>query len=390
HSIIDGKKQRREGKNPKCPSNWLWNLSSCTSTLLHIAGDSRYLESIATATKSYAESFQKSALPATTAAASDDINIVSLTTSADFFVLFNNSAITSWTRHVRNVKSITFIGRPADEEEFWDNMAIHYPQFPTDQSFNSSKNSSPIADGALPTVRWVNETKVHETVHGQKVKVCQHLIKLHVFELSTELGHGYIGDNILIVDSDTVWARNVTFVNGSKVTYFGVDTGPCTGKDHILFTEAITAGPSSTNSSERAAVTHSPYLPTQHGLRVGHHHILFQRDVMIDIHHTIEHARNETSLWRAANTCFKEHASYCAGRVAEYLLYFAFLENRYPERITMVPLKWTVDVMNSGVCDEEEMKCCEQREVLMKGCHDHRVEEYRASNGTVTGDMCCT
>lgn len=33
-------------------------------------------------------------------------------------------------------------------------------------------------------------------------KVCQQLIKLHVFELSTELGHEYIlGSNNLIVDS---------------------------------------------------------------------------------------------------------------------------------------------------------------------------------------------
>lgn len=195
--------------------------------------------------------------------------------------------------------------------------------------------------------------------------------------------------------ADTVWARNVTFVNGSKVTYFGVDTGPaCDGMDPIQFTEAITAGPSLSNSSERAAITHSPYLQCKntpddprHGLRVGHHHILFQRDVMSQLHRTIEHAWNETSLWRASNTCFKQ--PYCAGRVAEYLLYFAFLENKYNERITLVPLKIGVDVMDSGVCEKEDMLCCEQREVLLKGCHDHRVGQYRASNGTITGDMCC-
>jgi hypothetical protein len=63
----------------------------------------------------------------------------------------------------------------------------------------------------MPTVYWANET--HWTEKYMKPymdegklpcpywKVCQQLIKLHVFELSAELGHGYLGDNILIVDS---------------------------------------------------------------------------------------------------------------------------------------------------------------------------------------------
>lgn len=57
----------------------------------------------------------------------------------------------------------------------------------------------------------------------------------------------------------------------------------------------------------------------------------------------------------------------------------------------MVPMMPGVDVMDSGVCDQEEMKCCEQRSaVLLKGCHDHRVSQYMESNGTHTGDMCCS
>jgi hypothetical protein len=147
------------------------------------------------------------------AATADDINIVSLTTSSDFYVLFNNSAIASWIRHIRNVKSITFIGRPVEEEEFWGNMAIHYPQFPTDQTPGTKNSSHQFADGVLPmpTVYWANETHWIEKymkpyMDENKMpcpywKVCQQLIKLHVFELSTELGHGYLGDNILIVDS---------------------------------------------------------------------------------------------------------------------------------------------------------------------------------------------
>lgn len=175
--------------------------------LIHVAGVRRYFQTITISIKSSQES---SFGPAATA---DDINIVSLTTSSDFYVLFNNSAIASWIRHIRNVKSITFIGRPVEEEEFWGNMAIHYPQFPTDQTPGTKNSSHQFADGVLPmpTVYWANETHWIEKymkpyMDENKMpcpywKVCQQLIKLHVFELSTELGHGYLGDNILIVDS---------------------------------------------------------------------------------------------------------------------------------------------------------------------------------------------
>jgi hypothetical protein len=133
--------------------------------------------------------------------------------SSDFHVLFNNSAISSWAHFIQNVRSITFIGRLVDEGPFWENMALHYPQFfPTDArpegvsiSANVNRNT------ALPTVHWVNEThwiqKYMKPIQdkGQMPcpywKACQQLIKLHVFELVTELVKRYIGNNVLIVDS---------------------------------------------------------------------------------------------------------------------------------------------------------------------------------------------
>ena len=71
--------------------------------------------------------------------------------------------------------------------------------------------------------------------------------------------------------------------------------------------------------------------------------------------------------------------------MAEYLLYYAFVLENYPKRI--IPMKSGVDIMDSGVCNEEEMKCCSEKHVLLKGCHDNRIEKYRSSGWT--GDMCC-
>jgi len=45
------------------------------------------------------------------------------------------------------------------------------------------------------------------------------------------------------------------------------------------------------------------------------------------------------------------------------------------------------DWMNSAICDANEMKCCHEHNVLLKGCHDHRIKRY--TEGADAGDMCC-
>eukprot|EP00956_Cyclotella_meneghiniana_P006735 scaffold8963_cov63-Cyclotella_meneghiniana.AAC.8 len=210
---------------------------------------------------------------------STNIDIVSLTVEEDFFVLFNNSAIRSWVRHIQNIQSITFIGRPQDEHIFWGNMTLHYPDFPSSKSVLGSRNTT------LPTVRFVNQT------HWEK-KYKDPYPKLGIMR-------------------------------------------PC------------------------------PYYKCVRpdgcgdGLRVGHHHILFQHDIMKELHNTVTQAWKVQSLWDASNVCFQH--SYFAGRVAEYLLYYAFVLENYPERIRQIPMKSGVDVMDSGVCEEEEMKCCRDK-----------------------------
>jgi hypothetical protein len=232
-------------------------------------------------------------------------------------------------------------------------------------------------------------------------KVCQQLIKLHVFDLRTELGLD-ISDNILIVDSDTVWARDVTFVNetNGKATYFEIDQGPsrCDGLDPVKFTEAITMGPpidpNSTQHNTSQAKTLTPYkscvrpeYTNSSGLRHIAHHMLFQHDVMTSLHDAVNKAWNTTSLWDASNKCFG--FEFCRGRVAEYELYFSFVSENYPLRIGLERLKDGRDYMGgSAICDEEEIRCCREKSVLLKGCHSHRVEGWKKNPGAV-GSMCC-
>eukprot|EP00984_Skeletonema_dohrnii_P002079 scaffold691_cov196-Skeletonema_dohrnii-CCMP3373.AAC.7 len=147
------------------------------------------------------------------------IDLVSLTTSKAFFILFNNSAITSWIRHIQNIRSITFIGPPRDHRLFQENMRIHYPHLRVVDATTNSNSSS----GMLP-IRWINETHWRDTYKDRYrcpyIGVCQQLMKLFVFDLGKKL-HVDIGTNVLIVDSDTVWSRDVTFVHDDgTVTYF--------------------------------------------------------------------------------------------------------------------------------------------------------------------------
>jgi hypothetical protein len=346
------------------------------------------------------------------------IDIVSLTTNKDFFILFNNSAITSWLRHIQNIRSITFIGPPRDYNLFQQNMLIHYPHLLVDTTTNTNSGSS-----ILP-IRWVNETH-WITTYKQKYRcpyanVCQQLMKLFVFDLRTKLNVD-IRNNVLIVDSDTVWSRDVTFVreNGT-VTYFEVydhvhQSVGCSEMDPVAFTEAITMGPSppvkmlrynhSTRETTRSDTvqldTVTPYsacrrakYPNATGARHIAHHMLFQYDVMMHLHSTITKAWSLSNIWQAFVKC-QQYYEFCKSRVAEYELYFSFISFHYPERVHLEPLVNGVNFMGgSSICTDDEMECCREKKVLLKGCHNHRIDFMNNAKDEddreyAMGDMCC-
>eukprot|EP00581_Thalassiosira_minuscula_P014576 CAMPEP_0183712858 /NCGR_PEP_ID=MMETSP0737-20130205/7913_1 /TAXON_ID=385413 /ORGANISM="Thalassiosira miniscula, Strain CCMP1093" /LENGTH=378 /DNA_ID=CAMNT_0025941577 /DNA_START=170 /DNA_END=1303 /DNA_ORIENTATION=+ len=313
--------------------------------------------------------------------ASNSIDVVSLTIRVDFYILFNNTAMNSWIRHIQNIRSITFIGPPEDYTLFQQNMKIFYPHL------LSTNNNIPI--------RWVNQTHWKETYMENSQfpvpcpywKVCQQLIKMHVFDIRTHLGLDLL-DNVLIVDSDTVWARDVSFVNGTngRATYFEIEEEDpsCRGLDPIKFTEAMTAGPlgNDQENNNTAAKTLTPFKACRRpeytnssGLRHIGHHMLFQYDIMNDLHNAAMKAWNATNFWDAANVCFQH--DYCNGRVAEYELYFSFVSENYPHRVNLETIEDGVDIMLfSAICDEKEMACCREKSVLLKGCHDHRIASW--------------
>ena len=65
------------------------------------------------------------------------------------------------------------------------------------------------------------------------------------------------------------------------------------------------------------------------------------------------------------------------------------MSEQFPERIQTETITQLKDVMlGSAICDADEMECCREKNVLLKGCHDHRISNWR-KNPSDVGDMCC-
>lgn len=127
------------------------------------------------------------------------VDIVSATIAQDFPTLLKNFAIESWIRHIKNIRSITFISPQKDYE-----------------ALKAALDDRPTLPPDLP-IRFFDERyflNVYGPIsHLSYEKMTQQMFKLHVFDMP------WLLPNVAIVDSDTVWSRDHTFVypNGSAV-----------------------------------------------------------------------------------------------------------------------------------------------------------------------------
>lgn len=334
------------------------------------------------------------------------IDLVSLTVEDDFFTLFNNSAMVSWVRHIANIRTITFIGRQQDYATWYQYMLDYFP--------NNDRKSNILTVSGIPC-RWVNDSHWLDNPKYKKrygcgsPNLCQQLIKLHVFDLKYEMNLDLL-DNVLIVDSDTVWARDIEFVHDDHtVTYVAIinnstdDETKCNRHDPIMFQERLTTGPSAfVNTSmapfpwcDRSQVGEDVHVveskTREDGFIVGErhiaHHMLFQRDVMEHLHQSIQMLWGTDTLWHALVKCFKGNYG-CNSRVAEYELYFSWVYHQFRERLQVEYFTQGNSFMGgSSICNRQEMECCQRQNVLLKGCHDHRVKFWPESDDP--GDMCC-
>lgn len=234
----------------------------------------------------------------------------------------------------------------------------------------------------VPPIHFMDEeyfkSRYEKSFPSPYMKVYQQLIKLQIFD------HKRLLPDVLIVDSDTAWSRDIQFVypNRSAVYHGWYEHGrgdhakKCTGMDPVPFFNKMMQGPSSATNGEtpcRINFCHGEDEPItqQHtGIRHVTHHMLFQRDVMAHLHSYLNDRWSTNSLWEAASDCYK--LTECKSRVAEYEVYHQFAVCYHPDRV-MDRLLTMSDFKNAaGECNIAEMKKCREKGVLLKGCHDHR------------------
>ena len=114
---------------------------------------------------------------------------------------------------------------------------------------------------------------------------------------------------------------------------------------------------------------------------------------MMHLHSAITKAWSLSNIWQAFVKCHP--LEFCNSRVAEYEVYYSFISTNYPERVHLERLLNGVNYMGgSSVCTDDEMECCREKKVLLKGCHNHRIDAMKTARDEderefAMGNMCC-
>lgn len=234
----------------------------------------------------------------------------------------------------------------------------------------------------VPPIHFMDEEyfklRYEKAFPSPYIKVYQQLIKLHIFD------HKRLLSDVLIVDSDTAWGKDIQFVYPNRsAIYHGYyergrtdDAKKCTGMDPVAFFNTLMRGPGDVSIPKtecRIDFCHlegEPVTAQHTGIRHITHHMLFQQDVMAHLHKYVKARWDSKSLWEAASECYK--LKECKSRVAEYEVYHQFAKCFHPERVIDRLLTTSTFKTAAGNCDIEEMDTCRKMGVLLKGCHDHR------------------
>lgn len=145
----------------------------------------------------------------------------------------------------------------------------------------------------------------------------QQLLKLYAYKVIDG-----ISDNILIVDSDTVFLKNINFIEDNVALY-------ATGKEYNIpyFTHMNKLHPS-----------FCKLYPENLQLSGVCHHMLFQKYVLDELFELVEKYHG-CSFWEAFLKCVDER-SYLESGASEYEIYFNYVLSRHSDRARIRELNW--------------------------------------------------
>jgi len=143
----------------------------------------------------------------------------------------------------------------------------------------------------------------------------QQLLKLYAYKTIDD-----ISENILIVDSDTIFLKNVNFFDGEIALYN-------TGTEYNI--------PYFNHMNKLHPTLHKLY-PEYSGIC---HHMLFQKSTLDELFKLIEDY-HKCSLWEAFLKCVDE-ADYLGSGASEYEIYFNYIFINHNDKVKIRQLNWT-------------------------------------------------
>lgn len=221
------------------------------------------------------------------------IDVVSLVHVDDFHILLEEEGMLSWLRHIQNIRMVILLGRSEDLPILEKHLHSEPERYQIGSHILSTSGQT---SAIVPPIHFFSEDyfarRYKDRLGCPYWKACQQLFKLSVFDMP------YLSNNVLIVDSDTAWGKDSTFVypNGS-VLYYGTAESTsqisttnnldgrseaiqrklrkCTGMDPKPLFDVLTRGPDKTSQSackiEWCQRDDEPVTAEMNGLRYSLH-----------------------------------------------------------------------------------------------------------------------
>ncbi len=187
------------------------------------------------------------------------------------------------------------------------------------------------------------EKIVQHTVGGRVGWYYQQLLKLYAYKVIPG-----IADNVLIVDSDTVFLKPVQILNKYNTGLYA--TGKEKHQPYFIHMNKLIPG------LKRVFPKYSGIV----------HHMLFQKEVLDDLFSTIEN-QHQCSAWKAMCHLVDSKSLYKSG-FSEYEIYFNFLFSK-KSNVQIKPLKWR-NINSLSLLPE-----CQKEKYDFVSCHDYLREK---------------
>jgi hypothetical protein len=176
------------------------------------------------------------------------------------------------------------------------------------------ENTIFIDETLFPFSKSEIESYLYENHKSRAGWYYQQLLKMYSYKIIDS-----ISDNFLILDSDTVFLNEVSFINENKICY------STSSENNIMYYEHMNI----------VLPGLEKQIPTKSGIV---HHMVFNKEILNEIVTKIENI-HQTTFWDAMmKNINKEHGN--ESTLSEYEIYFNYVNKYHSDKIVIRELIW--------------------------------------------------